>query len=507
LDNTTITEVLNEESYKDLFDTAHDLIQIVGLDGNVIYANKAWTTVLEYSLEEIQGKSIYLFVEEFDRQKFIDYKNKIINGNSHDKEIIIRFNTKSGKKVSLEGFSSLRKKNNLPYYTRGIFRDITSKLEDEAKLKEREYYLQQLLLNAPDAVIVIDQESMVTFWNPQAEKIFGWTAGEVINQPLYDKIIPQQYREAHERGMKRYLATGEAPVLNKTIEITAIDKKSNEFFISLTISTTSQNGKPAFIAFIRDIRNQKKNEVDLEKKSKELELSNQQLEQFAHVASHDMKEPVRKIMIFIERLEKELGSEVTEKGKSYLSKVRNSAERLKNMVEGVLNYATVSSIDEAFELIDLNWIIKNIENDLEVAIQEKLAIIKYYNLPALQGIYFLIYQLFYNLINNSLKFSKPKLQPLIEITCEKVKYPELQEQSTSFFEVKIQDNGIGFNQQYASEIFKTFTRLNPKSHFEGTGIGLSICKNTMERHKGFIKAESKEGEGAAFILLFPNDTL
>ena len=512
LNNTIIKEVLNEESYKDLFDNAHDLIQILDLDGNLIYANKSWTEILEYSLQEIQGKSIYILVDENDRQKFIDYRNSIINGSPIDKEIIIRFNTKNGKKVSLEGRSSLRKKNAIPYYTRGIFRDITLKLQNELQLKEREYNLHQLLLHAPDAVIVINQESIVLLWNPQAEKLFGWTSEEVINQPLYDKILPLQYREAHEQGMKRYLATGEANVLNKTIEITAIDKGNVEFFISLTISTTIQNGKVAFIAFIRDIRKQKKNEAELEKKRKELELSNQQLEQFAHVTSHDMKEPIRKIRIFGQRLEQELGGEITEKAKSYLGTVQNSAERLTNMVEGVLNYATISSNKEDFEIVNLNAIVKNIENDLEVVIEEKCAILKHNNLPVFKAVNFLIYQLFYNLISNSLKFSNEKIQPVIEITSQQVNYPELQVQSevnstTSFFEVKIKDNGIGFDPQYAGKIFKTFTRLNSRLDFEGTGIGLSICKNIIDRHKGFIKAEGKEGEGATFTMLFPNNAV
>ncbi|MFN2440770.1 MAG: PAS domain-containing protein, partial [Chitinophagaceae bacterium] len=206
--NDITSEFLSEETYKDLFDSAHDLIQIVNLEGNIIYVNRSWMKLLEYSLEEIQGQSIFSFIEESDRSHFINYRNKIINGHIDDKEIIIRVNTKSGRKISLEGFVSLRKKNNHPYYTRGIFRDITSRLENEAQIKERKYNQQQLLLNAPDAIIVINHKSLITFWNPQAEKMFGWTLDEVVNQPLSLKIIPEQYREAHAKGMKRYLATG-----------------------------------------------------------------------------------------------------------------------------------------------------------------------------------------------------------------------------------------------------------------------------------------------------------
>lgn len=506
--NTAITDLLNEESYKDLFDNAHDLIHIVDLEGKIIYANKSWTNLLEYSLEEVQGTSLYSFVDEDDRLPFIEYRNQIINGGINNKEINIRLRTKSGKKVSLEGFVSLRKKNNFPFYTRGIFRDITSKLENEAQLKEREFNLQQLLLNAPDAIVVINKKSIISFWNPQAEKMFGWTVEEAMNQPLSEKIIPRQYREAHDIGMKRYLTTGVAHVLNKTINITAINKTGEEFYVSLTISTTRQNGELSFIAFLRDIREQKKNEAELEKKRNELEISNQHLEQFAHVASHDMKEPIRKIRMFSDMLENELGNQMNQHTRNYLGKIISAAERLQSMVEGVLNYATVSNIDVAFEQIDLNAIIDNIKNDLEVIIQQKNAVINYDNLPTLPGVRFLVYQLFYNLIYNSLKFSKEDVPPLIEITSKKLIDLELKntlitDQKTSFIEIEVKDNGIGFNQDYATKIFKTFTRLNNRSQYEGTGLGLSLCKNIMERHNGFILAEGKEDLGATFTLLFP----
>ncbi len=508
MENTAITDLLNEESYKDLFDNAHDLIHIVDLEGKILYANKSWTTILEYSLEEIQGQSIYSCVDEEYRAEFIKYRNQIIKGTFNDSQIVTHFRTKTNKKISLEGFLSLRKIDNIPFYTWGIFREITSKLENEAQLKEREFNLQQLLLNAPDAIIVINKKSVISFWNPQAEKMFGWTVDEAMNQSLSEKIIPRQLREAHDIGMKRYLTTGVAHVLNKTINITAINKAGEEFYVSLTISTTRQNGELSFIAFLRDIREQKKNEAELEKKRNELEISNQQLEQFAHVASHDMKEPIRKIRMFSDMLENELGNEMNQHARSYLGKIISAAERLQSMVEGVLNYATASNIDVAFEQIDLSAVIDNIKNDLEVIIQQKNAVINYDNLPTLTGVRFLIYQLFYNLIYNSLKFSREDVPPLIEITSKKLIDLELKnilitDQKTSFIEIEVKDNGIGFNQDYATRIFKTFTRLNNRSQYEGTGLGLSLCKNIMERHNGFILAEGKEGLGATFTLLFP----
>ncbi|HUR10650.1 MAG TPA: PAS domain S-box protein [Flavitalea sp.] len=502
-----VTDFLDNESFKDLFDNANDLIHLIDLEGKIIYVNKSWMHALEYELQEIQDKSIYSFIEDENRGSFIEYRNKIISGDQAEHAILLTIRTKTGKKITLEGFVSLRKKGNKPYYTRGIFRDITAKLENEAKLIEREINLQQLLFNAPDAVIVIDQDSLITYWNPKAEKLFGWTSEEVLNSPLSLKIIPERYREGHDNGMKRYLSTGVAHVLNKTIEITAIDKRGTEFYVSLTISTTIQNGNLSFIAFLRDIREQKKNEQDLLKSREQLELSNQQLEQFAHVASHDMKEPIRKIQIFTDRLEGEIENSMTDQARTYLSKVKTSAERLQSLVDGILNYATAQSIEVSREDVDLNAILKNIETDLELIIQQKNAILNYDPLPTISGVNFLIYQLFYNLINNALKFSKPSTRPVIEITAKKVEKIStegfFQQKNSSFIEVAVSDNGIGFDPEHTSRIFKTFTRLNNPSEYEGTGLGLALCKNIMDRHHGTISATAENDKGATFRLLFP----
>ncbi len=160
------------------------------------------------------------------------------------------------------------------------------------------------------------------------------------------------------------------------------------------------------------------------------------------------------------------------------------------------------------ELVDLNKIILNIETDLELVIQQKKAVIKYENLPAVQGVSFLIYQLLFNLIFNSLKFAKENVYSLIEITAGKVSaadlpYQQVTNEKTSFIEIRIKDNGIGFEPQNAVKIFETFTRLNNRALFEGTGLGLSLCKNIMERHNGFIIAEGEAGIGATFRIFFP----
>jgi PAS domain S-box-containing protein len=516
LDNTQQQFFESSETFKDLFDNAHDLIHIVRLDGTLLYVNSAWLRLLEYSQEEVKGMSIYDFVDEPDRSRFIKYRNDIIGGGSDLKELVVRFVTRSGEKVDLEGFVSVKLHENKPQYTRGIFRDITSKLKNEAQLikineelKEREANLQRLLHYAPDAVIVVNAESIITYWNPKAEEIFGWTDKEVLDKTLTDIIIPYQYRKRHDEGMKRYLATGEARVLNRTIEITALRKEGEEFFISLTISTTHQKGEIAFIAFIRDIDEQKRNALELEEKKKELEISNQELEQFAHVASHDMKEPIRKISMFSERLKSDSSSTLSAKAENYLDKVLNAALRLTKMVDGVLSYSTLKAEELLIEEVDLNEIVKSVLNDLELIIEEKQASIKYAELPVLKGSDFLLYQLFYNLINNALKFSKAGIPPVITVTTNDLSEHDFEtfslDKASQYVEITVEDNGIGFGQENAEMIFKTFFRLHSKDKYEGTGLGLALCKHIVDKHQGFITAVGKEGAGARFTIILPAD--
>jgi PAS domain S-box-containing protein len=493
--------------YKDFFDHAHDLIHIVEPDGKLIYVNEAWKRVLGYQQEEVRGKSINSFIDPVDRDRFIAYRENVLKGFTPKKEIIVALISKDGSKVFIEGFVSAKVVDGKSLYTKGIFRDITAKLQNEAELKEREANLQQLLNYAPDSIIVIDAQSQITFWNPKAEAVFGWSSEEVIGKSLSNIIIPHQYREAHDQGMKRYLTTGEVRVLNKTIEITALNKEGKEFYVSLTISKTFQKGKVAFIAFVRDIDEQKRNALELEQKKVQLEASNQELEQFAHVASHDMKEPIRKVRIFIEHLKNDSSSILSPKGKTYLDKVQNAASRLTKMVDGVLSYSAVKSEELNLENVDLNEIIKNVLDDLELIIAEKKATIHFDTLPVLEGAGFILYQLFYNLINNGLKFSKSDVPPIIKIAAKEL--PEQKiissslDKSLSYVEITVEDNGIGFSQKDAEMIFKTFTRLHSKDQFEGTGLGLSLCKNIVDKHHGIIKAEGKEGEGAKFIIILP----
>lgn len=169
------------------------------------------------------------------------------------------------------------------------------------------------------------------------------------------------------------------------------------------------------------------------------------------------------------------------------------------MVEGVLQYSSLNAIQAPTVDVDLKIVFENIESDLELMIQQKNAVIEYDDLPVINGQPLLIHQLFYNILNNSLKFSRQEVDPLIQVLYSRKKNMA----GNEFHEIIVKDNGIGFSNDHMDKIFKAFTRLNTKDKFEGTGLGLALCKKIVDRHNGYILAEGKENEGATFIIGLP----
>ena len=238
-------------------------------------------------------------------------------------------------------------------------------------------------------------------------------------------------------------------------------------------------------------------ETMVTERTKELQHSNNDLQQFAHVASHDLKEPVRKIRTFGLRLRSELEAS-TENAKKYTEKILQAAQRMTTMIEGVMCYSSLNAAEMEFEVLDLDTILSDIRNDLEVLITEKNASINYGQLPKIRGVRVMIYQLFYNLINNSLKFSRPSVAPVVTIDAD-----TLCSEGIPYTRIVVADNGIGFDPVYSEIIFKTFTRLHPKSRYDGAGLGLSLCKNIVERHGGSILAGGAKDTGASFTIMLP----
>ncbi|MFC4700452.1 ATP-binding protein [Glaciecola siphonariae] len=239
--------------------------------------------------------------------------------------------------------------------------------------------------------------------------------------------------------------------------------------------------------------------------SEELKRSNRELEDFAFVASHDLQEPLRKIQTFGDRLLSQYGESLGDKGQDYLQRMQSAAMRMSRLISDLLAFSRVSTRGKDFESVSLNQTLDNCVDDLSVTIEELDAHIEVPDLPEIQADPTQMHQLFINLLSNALKFSLPNTPPKIKIEVRKTSAPEHINLPNleDWFEIKVADNGIGFEQEYADKIFAPFQRLHNRNEYAGTGIGLSICRRIVERHNGEISAKSKVNEGACFSIVLP----
>ena len=304
----------------------------------------------------------------------------------------------------------------------------------------------------------------------------------ILKMITRDKLVPFMYRVIRADGNLRYLRGNGKIVTNKSGE-------------KILIGTTT------------DVTDEVLTNQAIEQRNRELEAKNKELQTFNYVASHDLQEPLRKIQTFISRLvDKDLNA-LSENGQQYLLKIQDSSERMRVLIDDLLKFSRANKSEQIFEQTDLNEVLENSKQELIQIMEEKKAAILNDELPNLNVIPFQMQQLFTNLISNSLKYSKEDVAPVITIKVSEVDASKEEaipvNEKTKYHKIIFNDNGIGFDAQYAEKIFLLFNRLHNKDKFSGTGIGLAICKKIVENHKGFIFADGELNVGATFTIYLP----
>ncbi len=394
----------------------------------------------------------------------------------------------------------------------GIAIDIHERKGMEQALMESESRFRSLADQSPMIVYLVEPDAAATmsYFNKSWLDYTGQTFKDAIGLAWNGIVHPDDLQEMLDIYVPAF--HGRRPY---TLPAVRLRRHDGEYRWHLFKGNPRYFQGGQFIGFVGvgfDVHEQKIIEENLEalinERTKELQRSNEDLQQFAHVASHDLKEPVRKIRTFGNRLTEEFGTYLPEKANIYLDKMDSAATRLSTMIDGVLIYSSLDGEVVTNEMIDLNKIIRNIQEDLELLIAQKNAVIQYRNLPSIEGSSILIYQLFYNLINNSLKFSKKDIPTVLKIESQATYITDLRHYSLEYSEhdyvkILVKDNGIGFSINDEEKIFKTFSRLHSKDLYEGTGLGLALCKKIVERHGGAISAKGEENEGATLEIILP----
>ncbi|WP_246020624.1 PAS domain-containing sensor histidine kinase [Flavobacterium humi] len=386
------------------------------------------------------------------------------------------------------------------------FSDLSGFLDEKVEertllLKKSEERYHKMIEEVEDyAILLLDRDGNILNWNKGAEKIKGYSEKEILgNNFRLFYLEEDRMKKLPEQLITQAAETGKA-----MHEGWRRKKNGDRFWgqIVITALHDQENNIIGFTKVTRDLTERKLAEDQARKLTQDIELRNTQLEEYAHIASHDLQEPLRKILTFAGLLKR--NPDDKEATLRNIEKINSSAEKMLKLIKDIMQYSQLLLTDELFEMNDLNTVLENVKDDYELLIEEKKAEINCSGLPVVRGIPIQLHQLFYNLLGNSLKFSGEN--PVITIISEKAereeiqRYPQL-ESNTSYVKITFKDNGIGFDPLYADKIFKLFERLHTET--PGTGIGLALCKKIIENHKGHIQVSSELGVGTVFTLFLP----
>ena len=378
--------------------------------------------------------------------------------------------------------------------------EIIERKQAEEEFRQSEARLRSVLDSALDAVVGMDTDGLITDWNPRAETIFGWNRAEVLGRPLAETIIPPRYREAHRRGLQHFLATGEGPVLNRRIEITALRRDETEFPVELSVTPLKTHESYQFSAFITDITDRKRAEerilqlnAQLEQRVRErtaqLEASNKELEAFSYAVSHDLRAPLRGIDGFSQALLEDYADTLDVEGKDYLQRVPAAAQHMGQLIDDLLNLSRLTRGEIRREPVDLSALARTIVADLQKTEPDRRVTCVIAEGLVVKGDPHLLRLALVNLLGNAWKFTGRQ-------ACARIEFGLTQRNGTPTYFVR--DDGVGFDMAYVGKLFGAFQRLHDSSQFQGTGIGLVTVQRIIHRQGGQIWAEAVVEQGATF---------
>ena len=387
------------------------------------------------------------------------------------------------------------------------FSDITSHKLQLLLTEERELLLKDAEHVANMGSWKWTEKDDVIIWSDGLFKILGKTPGD--HQPSWNSFLENVYSE--DRALFEDFLQ-EVKVKRNGLKMDyRIELEGQIRYLSIIAKPIQPDESllPDILGTVIDITEHKVYETQLKQYASELQRSNEDLEQFAYIASHDLQEPLRKIRAFGDRLAVKYQHSLGESGVDYIRRMQSAAERMQALIQDLLTFSMVSRNTNTLESLDMPALLEEVIDDLDNQVKREKASIRVGKVPNVRGDRAQIKRLFQNLISNAIKFHKPGEKPAVEISAKVAKRSEIEDEfgiaitAPEYIRVTIRDNGIGFDEKYKDKIFNIFQRLHGRNEYEGTGIGLSICRKIVTNHKGFITANSEENVGSEFIIIFP----
>ena len=499
----------------------------------------AVSEVARNTIEKAKSGCLILQVDTDQREKYIvacindeqPDNHKTREGLAYAKKLVNKYNvTTQGKETSIELFYYIAPPFKIDIQKldewRQLFRneppisaydEIKRKNEQLQELSERvqksEAQYKTLTNSLPLFFFALDIQGELLYANEWLTRYTAETI-ESLNESQWKAVVHEEDYYSFSLLLKNDVTKGATTIKTQS----RLRHKNSDTYlwhqISLSPFRNEKGELQYWIGYMVDIHAQKvfeetlkdnielkqtqdqlkDNQETLEQYISELNRSNQELQQFAFVASHDLQEPVRKLLYYSDFLLSKYTDVMDHKGIDYLKNMQLASHRMRNLIQDLLVFSQINKEQIAFKEVDLNNVLNEAQQDLEISIEEKGALFNITSLPVIKGDERMIRQLFENIISNAIKYSKVNVSPVIDITCQ---------QNGSFYELAFKDNGIGFNEKYLPQMFTLFQRLHNRDSFDGTGLGLAICRKITDLHSGKIWATGKEGEGATFYVSLP----
>lgn len=511
----------NENRYRTFIEEAPFATALyMGPDLYVTYANSLMLDVLHKDTS-ILGKPLVKALPEIINYPYYDIlmhvytTGQLYTGYQH--EISDSKNPNLPRKFVNFQYKALMNKEGQIYGILHTAWDVTSEVIANRLQEENQKNFRNMIMQAPIAIMILrGQDMLVELVNPVMIDLLNLKLTGTYKKPAGEIFKPFNSKEWHKTMLQLYM-TGNSFTSDE--EEYTISKNGEEVLLYLRFNYEPMRNSSGEITGImvvtHDITQQvlarKKIEYAVSVRTEELananaqlKISNSQLEQFAYIASHDLQEPLRKISLFNQLLNVQLSDNEKEKVAYYMERINNSVQRMTNLIRDILGYSQLSIEQTAYEKVNLDEILEEVKDEFDVLIAEKKAVITAEPIGEIDGVRLQLLQLFQNLISNSLKYVPQDRNPVIHISVKSIhEAPGMPPLASGYCHLKFTDNGIGFDQAYADKIFTIFQRLHGKTQYEGTGIGLAMCKKIVENHHGLLFATGQVDQGAQFDVYLP----